>query len=279
MFAVAIGFFALLLFGLPHASFLLLALCSTAAAAVGALETAALLRSRQLQPEGGLAAFGAALLPAAAYAENLMPVTAARVGGFLVMAFALVALLVMATTLAAARDQARLASILPRAVATSFAALYPALGIVFIVKLGAFPGAQWVFLAFFVAVFGNDTAAYVAGTLVRGRTALRLAVSPRKTAIGYAFGLAASIAAVAGLSSWFPTELGFGTLEIVGAGVAIGIAAPAGDLLESALKRSATVKDSGHIIPGRGGLLDSIDSLLPAAPMFYYILRLAGAAN
>jgi phosphatidate cytidylyltransferase len=280
MFSVAAAFFAVLLFVLPHLSFLLLSVCSVAAAAIGALEMGALLRARQMHPQVGVAVLGGMLLPAAAYAENAWPAVSARLGGFLLLALVAVAgFLVMVAALAAARERERLVSILPMVAATTLAALYPALGIAFVVKLGSSPGAQWVFLAFFVAVFGNDTAAYVAGTLARGRTSLGLAVSPSKTAIGYASGLAASVVAVALLSRLFPTELGFSTFAAVIAGVAVGVVAPAGDLLESALKRSAQVKDSGRVIPGRGGLLDSIDSLLPTAPLFYYIVRVSAAAT
>ena len=58
-------------------------------------------------------------------------------------------------------------------------------------------------------------------------------------------------------------------------GSAVGIATILGDLIESAIKRSATSKDSGQLIPGRGGILDSVDSVLYAAPVFYYLLRYA----
>jgi phosphatidate cytidylyltransferase len=58
-------------------------------------------------------------------------------------------------------------------------------------------------------------------------------------------------------------------------GLIVGVSVIMGDLIESALKRSATSKDSGSLIPGRGGVLDSIDSVLYAAPVFYYLFRYA----
>jgi phosphatidate cytidylyltransferase len=63
----------------------------------------------------------------------------------------------------------------------------------------------------------------------------------------------------------------FGVLGNVLLGLLVGIAVIFGDLIESGLKRSARVKDSGIAIPGRGGMLDSIDSLLFSAPLYYYL--------
>ncbi len=59
-------------------------------------------------------------------------------------------------------------------------------------------------------------------------------------------------------------------------GVVVGLTVMLGDLLESGLKRSAGVKDSGIVIPGRGGILDSVDSMVLSAPLFYYAFVLAG---
>jgi phosphatidate cytidylyltransferase len=73
-----------------------------------------------------------------------------------------------------------------------------------------------------------------------------------------------------------PSLMPTGVLEGIGFTLVIGVAVILGDLVESGLKRSASVKDSGVVIPGRGGLLDSVDSMLLSAPLFFGLMRLAG---
>ena len=155
------------------------------------------------------------------------------------------------------------------AAATLFASCYPGLLIGYIVRLAGIGEPRWMLLTFFVAVFGNDTIAYVAGKLARGRTAIGLPASPAKTVVGYIAGLAASVGALLVARALFPGAPRFGTFEAAMGGVAIGVCAALGDLVESAMKRAAQVKDSGALIPGRGGLLDSIDSTLLCAPVFF----------
>ena len=277
MFLVAAIFFVTLLFLVPHAGFALLAACSVAAAVIGALETSALLAASGHAATKALAAIGAGALPAAAYFDNVVPELAQRTGSLvLVGTIALAVAVILNGALVAATGRRQVGSVAAHSAATSFAALYPALGIAFIVKLASFPRAQWVFLLFFVTVFANDTAAYVAGSLARGRTRLAMAVSPNKTLIGYLAGAAASVSAMVSLRGLLEPGLSVSSVAAALAGLVLGFVAPAGDLFESGLKRSASVKDSGTIIPGRGGLLDSIDSLLPTAPLFYYFLLLTG---
>ena len=97
-----------------------------------------------------------------------------------------------------------------------------------------------------------------------------MAVSPNKSRIGFLGGFLASPAVVVLFSYLLRDLVTVSTVRAILFGVVVGAAAILGDLVESALKRSASIKDSGQIIPGRGGLLDSIDSPLFAAPFFYY---------
>lgn len=153
--------------------------------------------------------------------------------------------------------------------------LYPGLFMSYIVRLSAVPESSYVLLTFVCAVFFNDTIAYLTGSLgARLRThepRLRVPISPNKTLSGFIGGFLASPLTVAAAWTIFPSAFPFelsGAL-IIGAGV--GVATILGDLIESALKRASASKDSGTIIPGRGGILDSIDSVLYAAPVFYYL--------
>lgn len=119
----------------------------------------------------------------------------------------------------------------------------------------------------------GETAAYVVGSTL-GRHALAPVISPRKTVEGALAQVAGSIATGGLLGAWLLPDcgLGFG----LGAGGLLGVVGQFGDLAESAIKRSAGTKDTGGLIPGHGGVLDRIDSLLFNLPAFYYVSLVAG---
>ncbi|MGA8740949.1 MAG: phosphatidate cytidylyltransferase [Terracidiphilus sp.] len=141
-------------------------------------------------------------------------------------------------------------------------------------------------LAFlFLTVWAGDTAAMYAGRML-GERKLAPNLSPNKTwagAIGSVVGAVAVAGILLGLSSyleqWNSVKLSFADeawwywLMLA---VVVNVAAQVGDLAESALKRSAGVKDSGTLLPGHGGVLDRIDALLLAAPVLWYaqVIRL-----
>jgi phosphatidate cytidylyltransferase len=123
-----------------------------------------------------------------------------------------------------------------------------------------------------LAVFADDTAAYLVGRLV-GRHKLAPALSPAKTWEGFLAGTAAAIA----VAFFALYEQGFLTIpESIALGVAIALAGAAGDLFESALKRDLHVKDSGRLLGGHGGVLDRVDALLFAAPAAFYTILALG---
>jgi phosphatidate cytidylyltransferase len=120
------------------------------------------------------------------------------------------------------------------------------------------------------AVVLCDTAAYVAGSLL-GRHPFFPQLSPRKSLEGAVAGLVAAIGIAAllggvllGISPWLGALLG----------LVVAVTAQAGDLAESALKRQGGAKDSSRLIPGHGGLLDRLDSLVLVAPAVYCLYRL-----
>jgi phosphatidate cytidylyltransferase len=130
-------------------------------------------------------------------------------------------------------------------------------------------GIQWIFLLL-VLVMSGDTAAYYAGSLF-GRRKLYPEVSPKKTVEGSAGGLAGTIAgAFVARATFFP-ELS--AADALLAALLCGPLGQLGDLFESLLKRSFGVKDSGTIIPGHGGILDRLDSVLFAVPALYWYSR------
>jgi phosphatidate cytidylyltransferase len=127
-------------------------------------------------------------------------------------------------------------------------------------------GREWVFLTLLIIMAG-DTAAYFTGTSL-GRRKLYPAISPNKSIEGAIGGLAGSVAGALLARWWF-----FPALTVVDSlllGIFIGSLGQLGDLFESMVKRSTGVKDSGRIIPGHGGILDRLDSLLFAFPPAYY---------
>ena len=121
----------------------------------------------------------------------------------------------------------------------------------------------------------GETAAYVVGSTM-GRHKLAPAISPKKSVEGAVAQLVASVATGAAVGAWLLPTCGAGVW--LGGGALLGVVGQFGDLAESAIKRSAGTKDTGALIPGHGGVLDRIDSLLFNLPAFYYFSRLAGCA-
>lgn len=116
-------------------------------------------------------------------------------------------------------------------------------------------------------VKGSDIGAYTVGSLV-GRRKLVPALSPAKTVEGMAGGLAAGIGAAIGIGvGW----CGFAWWQMIAFGMAVATAGVLGDLAESLMKRGCGVKDSGRV-PGFGGVLDIMDSMLAAGPVAYLVL-------
>jgi phosphatidate cytidylyltransferase len=157
--------------------------------------------------------------------------------------------------------------------------VYVGCTLAFAVFLRSLPAVGFVLLPL-VAVWVGDSAAYFAGR-AWGKTKLFPAASPGKTVVGGVAGLIGSAVAGTLVAVLTLTRVpGLGVSALAGAliGAVIGIAAPLGDVAESVLKREAGVKDSGKLLPGHGGMLDRIDSLLFAFPIAYGVLVLLGVA-
>lgn len=132
------------------------------------------------------------------------------------------------------------------------------------------PGKRWLLFLYFV-IWASDIGAYYVGTAY-GRRRLYEKISPKKSIEGLLGGAAASMAVALLCKFWLVGSLGW--LEALLVGCALALVGTVGDLAESLLKRSIGVKDSGAIIPGHGGILDRLDSLMFAAPALYYYLGL-----
>ena len=127
-------------------------------------------------------------------------------------------------------------------------------------------GRQLIFMLVLIIWLG-DTLAYYVGTLA-GKHPLAPSISPGKTIEGAIGGLLGSFGGALLAHYWFYPSISIANSFLLG--LVVGMAGQVGDLCESMLKRNLKVKDSGFLVPGHGGLLDRLDSILFSAPVFYY---------
>lgn len=175
-------------------------------------------------------------------------------------------LIVALNVLASSRTGAPL---LADTAAAMLAPVYIGLPLGSLVGVHAMAGKEAVLLLI-ATVAVSDTAQYYAGRTF-GRTPLAPARSPKKTREGAVGGfVVAPIFLAAAGRYWLPEYPWYWHASL---GLGIVVAGIIGDLFESMLKRAADMKDSGTLIPGHGGVLDRIDALLFATPVFYFFLR------
>jgi phosphatidate cytidylyltransferase len=157
----------------------------------------------------------------------------------------------------------------PRIAATVVAVAYLGVLPCFFAQIRFLPGHSALLLALVIFVpKGNDIAAFFTGTFL-GRHKMTPLLSPKKTWQGFAGGMAGGVLVAVGVWAWQPAVFPHGALEAVGFGLAVGLAGVFGDLAESLIKRDCMTKDASKSIPGFGGLLDVVDSVLFAAPVAY----------
>jgi phosphatidate cytidylyltransferase len=246
-----------------------LALAVTLVTAIAAIEVFRLLHGGGYAPFLGLGtAFAVTIVLDAAFPEVL------EGSGLLLGAIGLILVAVASFTKADPRDG------LQSWMATVFGAFYISL-LSFIIRLGHAgppvphsapldllgPERGWILMLLF-AVWAFDTGAFLVGRSI-GRTKFIAHISPAKTVEGVVGGVVTSTIVV-GLMLW---GLGQNPLHALVLGPLVALAAQAGDLAESVIKRAAGAKDSGTLIPGHGGMLDRVDSFIFAAPvMTLYVL-------
>jgi len=170
--------------------------------------------------------------------------------------------------LAAVLRRGGVAEIPSNAAAGVFSLLYVAAPFALMVELrGA--GGSWMLLYLLILVWVGDTAAYFVGRAL-GRRKLAPTLSPGKTVEGTVGSIVVTVAAGYWLfQTWFAPS-GAAALHGWLLPLVVNVSSQLGDLAESALKRSAGVKDSSSLLPGHGGMLDRVDGLLFAAPALWY---------
>ena len=239
------------------------------ALAAGLFEFYSLTKKLELKADAGIAYLGAAGLTVA-FVVNAPAVAP----DLLMMALALFIIIVLITQ--TFRFQKDFSKMLGGAGVT-------VLGVLYVAFLGGFLIAtrvgfeQHPFLSthllgyFFLVLMGSDTGAYFAGRAF-GKHKLAPGISPGKTVEGLIGGLIAAAAFAALATFWFFPELPYQySIPLAVIMAAVGVL---GDLAESAMKRGSKTKDAATILPGHGGLLDRLDSLLLNAPILYYFARI-----
>lgn len=222
-------------------------------ALVGTAEALSLCQKAGLRPVSPLALAGTAgLVASASWGHPLHPVA---VGGLVLATFAFL-LIRGSPTSALANGAATIAT--PLYVGGLFSFALPLRGLP--------EGREWLLLAV-LGTFAVDTSAYLVGTFW-GRHRLAPSISPGKTWEGAMGGLAGGVGASLALVAVLGLPLSWpGTATL---GLGIGLLAQVGDLAQSLLKRSAGVKDAGKLLPGHGGVLDRLDSVVFVLPIVYY---------
>jgi phosphatidate cytidylyltransferase len=269
LIGVAFPVLGVLILVLPQLRHLGFNIVVIAASVLGSLEMCALFRARKIPTSTIIAPILAATLPAGTYLEimGLLPA-----GWMMVWLPAALGIILVRAVLFPEGKQ--FAEVLGYSSSSAFSILYPAFFLSWLVRISTLARPSLSILLFLCLVFGNDMSAYFAGSLWGKSTRLNLPVSPQKSAVGFIAGFAGSMIMVGLFMLVVPGYPPFGIgLNIVLA-LSTGVTVMLGDLLESGLKRSAGVKDSGIVIPGRGGMLDSVDSMLLTAPLFYSFFAL-----
>lgn len=162
-----------------------------------------------------------------------------------------------------------------RIVTSAFTILYCGFFTAFISRMTAIEHSQMILAVYLGMVFFCDSLAWFFGNLFGKNNNGFVKASPNKSIAGFCGGFFGSV--LIGVIShfyWledsiFGEDSASGIVKVVALGLLTAFAAIVGDLVESVFKRSAGIKDSGHLIPGRGGMLDSLDSIVFAAPVYY----------
>lgn len=152
---------------------------------------------------------------------------------------------------------------------TTLTLFYTGFLLTFLSRMTLLPDSRYIISLFLIFVFMCDSFAWFFGILFGKSTRGYVAASPNKSLVGFAGGIICSTGCGFLFKFLFPEVMVISNRNLAILGVVTSLSAIIGDLIESVFKRSCDVKDSGNLIPGRGGILDSIDSVVIAAPIFY----------
>ncbi|MFQ3619388.1 MAG: phosphatidate cytidylyltransferase [Spirochaetales bacterium] len=266
LFFIAIPSLVAILLFLPHLHYVAFSVICILASGLAALELAGIFYHRGIPLSKPISFLLGALGPASVYGE---------LAGFWKPSFSPALFLSILGILYASeiikKSESDYAESLPRMSGYTFIILYPGIFSSYAIRLTHFSEGGLLVLVFLLATFLNDSFAWTFGMLFGRNNRNLLLVSPNKSLVGFIAGFLSSPLVFWVSYRIFPHLFPFSLSSLLLFGSIIGFTTLVGDLIESVIKRSAAVKDSGNLIPGRGGLLDSIDSPLFNAPIFYYL--------
>ncbi|MDR0387304.1 MAG: phosphatidate cytidylyltransferase [Treponema sp.] len=271
LFIITLPLIAVIVIFLPYRSYLAVNIIVVILSALGAGEFAAMLNKKGRVITGGEACVLGAAGPAVATLTVSFGLNFYVSSGILMAAFAWVLLSRVFT----APDKFK--SSLDY-ITSGFAVLiYPGFFMMWIILMIRFLHTNLVILGFFFMVVASDSVGWTAGMLFGANNRGIIPASPNKSVAGFIGGFTGSVLIGMGAARFFPAAFTSKVMPSLWAGAALGFvsaaAASLGDLAESVMKRSSGIKDSGGLIPGRGGVLDSIDSIAMAAPVYYGLYR------
>jgi phosphatidate cytidylyltransferase len=265
---VVIGIPAVLamIFFVPQYNYILFCLLLIGMSIVGSIEMSRIL-FRKIVPIALLAP----VVPVIQYLKGVLGLNAQLPD----LAFVIILLLSMSLEIRAGEKDDFKHSI-ERIAKSAVLVIYPSYFLSFFLRLMELDGVNSsTLMTYFILVFGNDTFAYIWGRLFGKNNKGIVKVSPKKSVAGYVGSLISTIGLSFACCALFRDHLPYISVAYrILLGSAVSITANVGDLIESVFKRSAGVKDSGNVFPGRGGALDCLDSEIASAPVFFIIFSM-----
>lgn len=255
-----------MIFFVPYYNHILFSALVLAMAVIGSLEMSQMLFGRRT-----LTAWLAPLVPIVQYLQGVLGLNAQLPD----LVFILILLLSFALEIKAGEKDDFKSSI-ERLSRSAILVIYPSYFLSFIIRLMALEGiTSYALIMYLILAFGNDIFAYVWGRLFGKNNKGIFKVSPKKSIAGFVGSLLSTVGLSFACYALFRSHLPEISVPYrILLGLGISITANIGDLIESVFKRSAGVKDSGNIFPGRGGALDSIDSEISSAPIFFILFSM-----
>jgi phosphatidate cytidylyltransferase len=279
IFFVGIPAVAALVVLLPQYNHLALNIAVIAVSSIGAAEFSLMLKKKGFAVHTPEAAILGALSPLSMTLSVSFGVSSQLTPAFFIVgaSWLLVSVIFYRGANSNGDNNGNFSGVLNRLAAGFSVLMYPGHFLSWIIRMSLFKHSIAVILLFILTVMANDSAAWAFGMLFGKGNRGIVPASPNKSVAGFAAGLLASVVVCAGAVYLLPGVFEPDKIPLLPGGMFLGLfsgaAVTLGDLAESAIKRCCNVKDSGFLIPGRGGVLDSVDSIAFTAPVFFMLYR------